>query len=147
MEQQPAQPASNRLDATDVVRLCFAAVFILILAYSGWTMLKLTLLAETPEEKTAKEIARAGPLKAKLLRMGADLKEAERKGDGRRADAMLADATTLMQRLNDQVDSRPDLRDCQLAAAHLARGVVAVGQGSVWGDEYRFEAAVKDCKA
>lgn len=81
-----------------------------------------------------------------LRELAAELQRADAAGDAAMAVLLMPDTTRLLQTINDGAALAGEaMRMCQLAAKHLAGGVVAVSEGGRWGERGRFEAALKRC--
>lgn len=69
----------------------------------------------------------------------------DKKGDVPGATGMLDSVNYLLRNIDTAPFQSEAMRNCKLAAAHLANGVLSVSQGSTWWTQDRFENALADC--
>ncbi len=84
--------------------------------------------------------------RAALIKASARLESFDSKGDRAGAVGMLDTATYLLRNIDSAPFQSQTMKNCQLAAAHLADGVLSVSQGGTWSAKTRFENALDDCK-
>jgi hypothetical protein len=73
------------------------------------------------------------------------LEKMSAKGDAPGAVTLMDPAQALLMAWNDHVATGAN-RNCQLAAAHLAGGILSVAQGGGYMSRNRFENALDDCR-
>lgn len=99
-------------------------------------------LAEQRWEPGAAEVATTH----KALDAAADrLDKFEMKGDAQGAIGMMDSMNFLLRNIENAPFKSGAMRNCQLAAAHLADGVLDVAKGTSWKARFKFENALADC--
>jgi len=105
-------------------------------ALAGYGAWKYSQTAASPEVRATR---------ASLSQAAERLATADQKGDRATAAAMMDSVNVLLEATERNAGVNPAMRLCQLAAAHLADGVLSVYQGGTWAARSRYESAVTGC--
>lgn len=105
--------------------------------------------ADAAPQAKADELAGVDPnaTREKLRELSAVLVSADKKGDAQLAQTVLNHAVALQVTIDHQPgEKKSALRNCALAAQHLASGADFIARGGRWQNEDQFQAAAGDCR-